>query len=189
MRNSKNRHLLLGLFLTICIFSLFSCSSPMGSETTRSSSGVSKAKAVVVTDNDGHTVEQRNILEKIKRDNEVGKVRHLYQISSYTGDVLEYHTVKGKITSGGKRLNPEHASGERSDLGDRGFGFDIGPNRYYTLEVLSDDGTYGSSMNYFYFFDTRNEYHQIFPTGGTYVHISDRPLRINKSKLTFAVEE
>lgn len=171
------------LFLAsvICFLSLTSESCR---QEAKSSSGVSKATATVTTDPNGFTVEQQNIMEKIKRDNEPGKIRHLYQISAYTGSVLEYHTVKGKITSGQKRLNPKTADNSSGSYGT--FSVD---GSYYTNEVLGDDGAYGDSMPYMFFFDTKDQYHQIFPTGGTYIHISETPLTINKANLIFAIKD
>jgi hypothetical protein len=166
------------LFLLLS-FIFISLTSEDCSQKARSSSGVSKATAKVTTDLDGRTQEQLNILEKIKRDSEIGKVRHLYIISAYTGEVLEYYSIKGKITSGSKRLNPKTVR-----TANNSGAYEISPN-IYTDEMLSDDGTYGESNNYFYFFDTLDNYHQVFPTGGTYTRISDRPLTIKKSSLIF----
>src|SRR5271166_4517868 len=71
-----------------------------------SASGVSKAAVTVPTGSDGLTTEQRNIADRLKKDNEPGAIKHLYVISAYSGDVLIYSTVRGKVTSGGKRLTP-----------------------------------------------------------------------------------
>ena len=75
-----------------------------------SSSGVAKATVKVPLGPDGLTAEQRNVEDRLKRDNEPGSIKHLYVISSMTGDVLIYSTVKGKVTSGGKRLTPTSIS-------------------------------------------------------------------------------
>src|SRR3989344_9304929 len=65
----------------------------------------------VKTGVDGLTIEQRNIIERIKMDNQVGSVKHLYVISAYSGQVLIYSTVRGKVTSSGKRLTPDRVDG------------------------------------------------------------------------------
>jgi hypothetical protein len=44
--------------------------------------------------------------------------------------------------------------------------------------VLQDDGTYGTSVDYLYWFDARGAYHQHYVTGGTIVHVSDQPLNV-----------
>ena len=62
----------------------------------------------------------------------------------------------------------------------------IGGQSYVTNEVLDDGGAYGESANYIYWFDAQDNYHQYFPSGGTYLHISDKPLRIRKAN--FSVE-
>jgi len=156
----------------------------------KSDSGVTKASVEVKTDEQGHTVEQKNIMERLVRDNKVGEVKHLYVISSYSGDVLEYSTVKGKVTSGGKRLSPKTvlASPTEVQAGNDNLVY-IGGMRYATEEVLDDGGTYGESGNYLYWFDAQDNYHQYYPSGGTYLHISERPLRIRKSNMTFLIEE
>lgn len=146
-----------------------------------SSSGVQKAMAEVQTDADGHTTEQVNILERYKRDNLVGSIKHLYIISAYSGQVLIYSTVKGKVTSSGKRLTPTsvvdgYSSGTSWYWSS--FAVNIGGQDCRTTEVLQDDGTYGSSIEYIFWFDTRGIYHQQYVTGGMLLHISDQPLAV-----------
>lgn len=153
---------------------------------TANDSGVSKATVKVQTAPDGTTTEQRNIMERLKRDNEIGSIKHLYIISAYTGDVLQYSTVKGKVTSGGKRLSPKTVNGyTQSSMGTTNTVTMNGSN-YVTDEVLDDGGAYGDSGNYLYWFDAQGNYQQYYPSGGTYLHISDRPLRIKK--VNFSVE-
>lgn len=146
----------------------------------QSDSGVSKATARVTVGSDGLTVEQRNIAERVKRDNHLGAVKHLYIISPYSGQVLIYSTVVGKVTSGGKRLTPKTIS--RWDNGAAtnqypGFYIKIGSADCYTNEVLQDDGTYGDSQQYLYWFDQRGVYHQHY-VGNEILHISDQPMKV-----------
>lgn len=146
-----------------------------------STSGASKKTVEVVTDGDGWTVEQRNVAERLKRDNIVGAIKHLYIISPYSGQVILYSTVKGKVTSSGKRLTPTSVSSVWNKNGNTqgdGFYTDFGGQTAYTKEVLQDDGTYGSSCEYIYWFDSRNIYHSHFFTGGQIIHVSDQPLPV-----------
>lgn len=140
-----------------------------------STSGVSKATVQVETDIKGNTVEQVNIMDRLTRDNTPGSIKHLYVISTYSGQVIIYSTVKGKVTSGNKRLSPKTVrSGEVGE-----FGIDIGNQHTYTDEVLGDDGAYGESGDYIFWFDVRGVYHQHYLSGGQIIHISDQPLAVS----------
>jgi len=173
---------ILMFFVAIVAFLSLSSSSCETQQQT-SDSGVKKASVKVETNLNGNTAEQVNIIKRLTRDNQVGSIKHLYVISSYTGDVLEYSTVQGKVTSGNKRLSPKTVA---SNSGEYGMVVNIAGKSYYTGEVLDDGGAYGESSNYVYWFDAQDNYHQYFPSGGTYLHISDKPLRIRKSN--FSVE-
>lgn len=184
------KSLKLSYSLLIVISLLFTGCEELGNTTPppTSSSGVSKATAKVTTDLNGHTTEQNNVLERYKRDNLPGSIKHLYIISAYSGQVILYSTVKGKVTSSGKRLTPttvavaagEYHSHDGIDIG-------IDGKQYETGEVLQDDGTYGSSVEYLYWFDSRGNYHQQYVTGGMILHISDQP--INVKNVTINLEE
>ena len=143
-----------------------------------SSSGISKATVKIHVGSDGLTTEQRNIGERLKKDNEPGAIKHLYVISTFTGDVLIYSTVKGKVTSGSKRLTPSSVLGPNGQSAHfDGFAVDIGDLKQTTTEVLGDDGTYGSSGDYLYWFDARGVYHQQYASS-CIIHISDQPLPV-----------
>ena len=141
-----------------------------------SSSGVNKATVQVQTDVKGNTVEQVNIMDRLTRDNTPGSIKHLYVISAYSGQVIVYSTVKGKVTSGSKRLSPKTVN---DGSGSGTFRIDIGNVQAHTNEVLGDDGTYGESGDYIFWFDVRGAYHQHYLSGGQIVHISDQPLAVS----------
>ena len=175
------KNLFIALFASLL---LISCVEQSRNNQT-SDSGVTKATVKLKTNANGLTTEQKNIGQKLVEDNETGSVKHLYIISSYTGDVLEYSTVNGKITSGGKRLSPKSVEGYNQGSYANNM-VNINGSDYVTNEVLDDSGAYGESSNYFYWFDAQGNYHQYFPSGGTYVHISNRPLRVKKANFTFS---
>lgn len=168
--------LISGLLLTSCV----------ESQQQKSDSGVKKATTKIKTNPDGTTVEQKNIIERLKRDNDIGSIKHLYVISSYTGDVLQYSTVKGKVTSGGKRLSPKTVNGNGSSIGYSNT-VKLNGTTYTTDEVLDDGGAYGDSGNYLFWFDTQGNYHQYYPSGGTYLEICDRPLRVKKTNFSITL--
>jgi hypothetical protein len=139
----------------------------------QSASGVQKATVQVDVDPNTHmTVEQENVANRLKMDNKPGSVKHLYIISPETGQVLLYSTVKGKVTSSGKRLSPRTVNSNDA------FKVRIGDESHYTSEVLEDDGTYGSSVDYIFWWDAQGRYHQHFFTGGQIIHISDYPIAV-----------
>lgn len=140
-----------------------------------SDSGIAKASVRVPVGSDGLTTEQRNVANRLKMDNMPGSIKHLYIISAYSGQVLIYSTVKGKVTSSGKRLGPLTVT-NAGNLYD--MQVQINGQSYYTNEVEQDDGTYGSSVDYIYWWDVRGIYHQQYITGGMIVHISDQPLSV-----------
>lgn len=171
-----------------CLMGADGCSTQTPVAT--SSSGVQKATAVVETDGDGYTVEQRNIRERLHRDNLPGSVKHLYMISATTGQVIYYSTVRGKVTSGSKRLSPSTvvtASFQNSLAG--GFAIPIGGSYQTTGEVLGDDGAYGSSGDYLFWFDAANRYHQQYTQScSCIIHVSDQPIPIKSTVLRFEEE-
>lgn len=151
-----------------------------------STSGVGKATATVRTGADGLTTEQRNIKKRLEQDNKPGAIQHLYVISSYSGQVLIYSTVQGKITSSGKRLTPSHLEGQTSlptvDAS-QPAGY------YFTDEMIGDDGTYGSSEPYLYWYDSKGIYHQHYVSGGQIIHVSDQPLAVKSVILNMEVTD
>jgi hypothetical protein len=158
-------------YLLILCSLLYSCDQDQ-SGIPKSASGVSKANVKVQVDENGNSVEQNNIIERLRRDNLPGSIKHLYVISAYSGQVIIYSTVKGKVTSSSKRLTPGNVSNEL------GFRVDIDNESFHTKEVLGDDGSYGSSDPYIYWFDVKGVYHQHYLSGGQIVHISDQPIAV-----------
>lgn len=144
-----------------------------------SMSGVKEHTVEVKTGSDGLTSEQRNIAGRIQQDNKPGAVKHLYVFSAMSGQCLLYSTVREKVTSSGKRLSPTTVyAGRSGESWHSGIPVDIGGQRHYTGEVLQDDGTYGDSIRYLYWFDSKGVYHQHYLTGGEMLHISTEPMPV-----------
>lgn len=152
-----------------------------------STSGVTKAEAKVVVGSDGLTTEQRNIKRRLEQDNKPGAIQHLYVLSAYSGQVLIYSTVQGKVTSSGKRLTPSHlvSSGDSINLPN----LDGTTRSYYTDEMIGDDGTYGSSEPYLYWYDSKGIYHQHYVSGGQIIHVSDQPVAVKSVTINMEVTE
>ncbi|MDO8574679.1 MAG: hypothetical protein Q7R61_00130 [bacterium] len=157
---------------------------------TKSSSGVQKASVQVRTGADGLTVEQRNVKERLAEDNKPGSIKHLYVISAYSGQVLIYSTVRGKVTSGGKRLTPTSVVvGTQGEYKRPGFAVNFGGTEMATGEVLQDDGAYGHSMDYLYWWDTKGVYHQHYVAGGQILHVSSQPLAVKSIVINMEITQ
>ena len=142
------------LLLCFGAFILLTSEDGCNNRPAQSTSGIEKTSVQVKTDLNGKTIEQNAIIDRLTEDNKPGSIKHLYIISSYSGQVIMYSTVKGKVTSSGKRLSPA-----KIDAGDSFYIPDVSGssgNRCYTNELLSDDGTYGSSSEYIYWWDSKD---------------------------------
>lgn len=168
---------MLSFLLSVLAIGLLVACNRQPAGPAESSSGVKKATVQIPTNANGLTAEQQNISDRLLEDNKPGSVKHLYVISAYSGQVIIYSTVRGKVTSGGKRLTPTSvvvgASGEYKRPG-----FSTNFEDMVTDEVLQDDGTYGSSAEYLYWWDTKGVYHQHYVSGGQILHVSNQPLSV-----------
>lgn len=166
------------ILVALCVV-MAACDEP--AKTAEPKLGVQQARVEVETDLNGITVEQKNIGNRLVADNKPGAVQHLYVISAYSGQVLMYSTVAGKVTSSGKRLTPNTvAAADGQYVGTAHWGCDanIRGRQHATTEVLQDDGTYGSSEPYIYWWDTKGIYHQHYVSGGQIIHISNSPIAV-----------
>jgi len=160
----------LWLVIVLLLVFLVSCE-----ETTPGN--VKKVDADVVVNAEGLTIEQENIKNRVEEDNKIGTIKHLYVISAYSGQVILYSTVDGKVTSSGKRLNPYIGDKYNNREGTLIY---IRGEAYSTNEVIQDDGTFGHSAEYLYWWDTRNIYHQHYVSGGQIIHISSEPIVVKE---------
>ena len=176
------------LFILVCGIL---CGCDLEQSTPQADTGVKKAVATVSVQANGLTVEQENIQKRLQMENAPGSIKHLYVLSAYSGEVILYSTVKGKVTSSGKRLTPYTVAAlDGQYVGGSHGGFPItfpNSNEKYTSEVLQDDGTYGSSIDYLYWWDIRGVYHQLYVMGGMIVQISDQPMSFGR--VTLSVEK
>jgi hypothetical protein len=158
------------VFISICCIAATDLKCDNSNEVSKASSGVSRVSTNVSTQADGKTLEQSNVEKRLLLENKPGAIQHLYILSAYSGQVILYSTVRGKVTSSGKRLSPTQRaiSGYSED---------------YHPELLGDDGTYGTSVDYLYWWDVQGRYHQQYVSGGLFVHISDQPMQFGRVTL------
>lgn len=149
-----------------------------------SATGVKEVVADVKPGSDGMTNEQRNIKDRLALENDPASVKHLYVFSSMTGKCLLYSTVKGKVTSSGKRLSPTTVDGVHVDTyASQRHTVKLGGVNYITNEVIQDDGTYGSSVEYIYWFDVKGTFRQLYPPSGCMLVMSTEPLPIPQNEI------
>jgi len=117
-------------------------------------------------------------LDRIKRhandkDAVVTKLKHLYIISSTTGKILIHSTVLGDVLSSKERIIPKALD----SAGARTFPIEINKRLYYTTEIPNEDGSYGESDSYIYWWDITDTKHVHYITDGQIIHISERALK------------
>jgi hypothetical protein len=159
------------------------------SSQSKAASGVEVKTTTVKPGEDGLTVEQRNIAARLAMDNKPGSIKHLYVISAYSGQVLLYSTVKGKVTSSGKRLAPTTVTYSDKEMGVNGNQVWLDGKRFVTNEMTQDDGTFGTSVEYLYWWDVQGRYHQHYVSGGQIVHISDQPIPVKSIVINIEAEK
>ena len=162
---------------TLIMSAFTGCGLDLSEPVPQSRSGVAIASAQVAVQADGLTQEQSNVKHRIEMENKPGAIQHLYIISAYSGQVLLYSTVKGKVTSSTKRLSPSSVVVQLEA---------VTSNRY-NPELIGDDGTYGSSIEYLYWWDIKGNYMQYYISGGTMTIISDQPRQFGR--VTMQVEQ
>lgn len=110
-----------------------------------------------------NSLERQNISKRLTTFSDPAKISYIYLVSY--GRVMAYYVVKGKITSGNKRLTPNSQVVETPCC-----------NTPYTQVVDSPelDGTYGSSAPYIFFWTTDGTYVQ---WSGDYM-LTDQPMQL-----------
>lgn len=107
------------------------------------------------------SLERANISKRLTTFSDPNKLSYIYLVSF--GKVMAFYTVKGKITSGSKRLTPSDQLVDNSYTNDQ-----------YVVQAPELDGTYGNSADYIYFWTTDGVYVQ---WNGEYM-MADQPLQL-----------
>ena len=111
-----------------------------------------------------------NIKRRLELTSKPGLLGYVLLFNPGSGNPALYTTVKGKITSGGKRLNPTN---DIQDCRGGEYGASC------VVAAPGDEGTYGNSGDYIYFWDEDGRYWQ---WNGNYMY-SDQPIRVPKNSL------
>lgn len=114
--------------------------------------------------------EIENIKRRLELTSKPGQLGFVMLLNEM-GQPILYEGVKGKITSSGKRLTPA----DRAQTWNNGNGGYAGVVR----AEASDEGTYGSSDPYIYYWNVDGAYRQ---WSGKYLY-SDQPMRLRQDPL------
>lgn len=132
---------------------------------TEAQKSAAAANSIVFTEN----AERDNIVKRVKLTSNPGQIGYI-ALTNMAGRPIAYYGVEGKITSSGKRLTAPWNT-VRMDCGE--FNCDR------EVTAPSDDGTWGSSDSYIYFWTTDGQYVQ---WSGDYIY-SDQPFRLTEKPL------
>lgn len=158
--------------LTVALLSvaLTACQPEAGTKKqTQADKAKEAAQSVVFTEN----AEIENIKKRLELTSDPGKLGFVVLMNE-AGQPVMYTSVVGKITSGGKRLTPPEGclSGKVID-----------PYSCWRDDTVtaapSDEGTWGSSSPYIFFWSASGQYIQ---WNGKYLY-SDQPLRLSVEPL------
>lgn len=142
------------VFLVALALTLTACSrSSQGEQANRAQQA---AQSVNFTEN----AEIENIARRLKLTSAPSAMGYIVLMND-AGQPVLYTGVKGKVTSGSKRLTDGGITGG-----------------------LSDEGTYGSSSPYIFFWSTSGVYHQ---WSGAYLY-SDKPIRLRVEPLVVDIK-
>ncbi len=112
-----------------------------------------------------NSLERTNISKRLVLFSDPNKVSYIYLVSY--GKVMAFYTIKGKITSGSKRLTSSQNQVDSQNCGGAS-------NCTSIMEAPELDGTYGNSNPYIFFWTTDGVYVQ---WSGDYMLV-DQPLQL-----------
>lgn len=166
----KQLGIMLVLLVSLSFFG-FNCQEmQQGSQTSQTGATQVKEFDKVPKNSKGNTVEQQNILDRIKVTTDPTKVLWIHLIA-LDGKIVKRMPVHAKVTSSGKRLEPTQASSSNQ------YGSDYPRyNGFETNEFIQPDGTFGSSDSYIFWFDPMHRYHQWGTAGGLGYLLTDYPI-------------
>lgn len=158
--------------IVVCAFVALSLTGCPEDNNQVSQSGAQQTKPTNVPLNSkGVTCEQQNIDQRIQVTSNPTKVMWIHLIS-LNGEIIKRMPVRNKVTSSGKRLEPNTTTGQYLSASSTMPRF----GDWTTSELIGPDGTYGSSDPYIYWFDPMNRYHQWGTAGGMGYLLTDYPI-------------
>lgn len=166
--------LLLTVLLTGC---------DINTQTSATNKSIANAAPTISKNADGTTLEQDQIRAYRSTFSDPKSVKHLYVFNDQ-GACVFYDTVRGKVTSGGKRLRPKTvAATDGSHVGAQHYGIPVQIDGKWrrTSEVPSFDGTFGSSEAYIYWRNTAGQFRKLSLGAGMSTITTTAPMRTIKA--------
>lgn len=160
--------------LIACLFGMQGCKLDQRTQTVKATQS-DKAKRAADSIRFTENAEIDNIKKRLELTSNPGLLGFVLLMNE-AGQPIMYTGVKGKITSGGKRLT----RGQILEKGDRGNNYG-----HFVMKSPSDEGTWGSSNPYIYFWTTQGQYMQ---WNGKYLY-SDKPFRTKIEPLIIGIEQ
>ncbi len=162
----RNKKWAILLILPVILLAAAGCgaTSTQPSEQDQVQANQQKLATAVPLPNLSNSLERTNISKRLQMFDNPNKVSYIYLVSF--GKVMAFYTIKGKVTSGGKRLTSPQQQVDSSDCGSG--------NCELVMEQPELDGTYGNSAPYIFFWTTDNVYVQ---WSGEYMEV-DQPLQL-----------
>lgn len=157
---------LLGLFVATALVVLTGCEEVNRPKYDQAQKAKEAAASINFTEN----AEIDNIKKRLQLTANPAAIGFIILLNE-AGQPIFYTSVKGKITSGGKRLTEP----------DRAGAFGAGQNNVVRA-APSDEGTWGSSSPYIFFWTVDDQYIQ---WSGHYLY-SDKPFRLKIDPLVVA---
>lgn len=147
--------------------------SDCSGQTTEKNTQAQKARAAANSIHFTENAEIDNIKKRLELTSQPGLLGFVVLLDGVGRPIMQT-TVKGKITSGGKRLTePDRASAA----------WGSGQNTVVRASP-SDEGTWGSGSEYVFFWTQNGQYIQ---WNGRYLY-SDRPIRLSEEPLVVATQ-
>jgi hypothetical protein len=156
--------------MSVAIGALIGCGGADGSiKNVQAEKAKAAANSIQFTEN----AEIDNIKRRLELTSKPGLLGFIVLLNE-SGQPVYYGTIKGKVTSGSKRLTrPDRSTTEGA-----------GQNNV-VMQAPSDEGTFGSSGEYIYFWTTGDQYVQ---WNGKYMY-SDKPIRLTVAPLVVSVDQ
>ena len=153
--------------ILLLVFNLAGCGEGKTTKITQSMKAKAAAESISFTEN----AEIENIKARLQLTSDPGLTGFVLLMNE-AGQPIMYTGVKGKITSGSKRLTAPVKE------------WRIAGQSNTVAAAPSDEGTWGSSSPYIYFWTTTGQYIQ---WNGKYLY-SDKPFRTKVAPLVIAIK-